>query len=330
MTWIADQYPGGSVVKGKSGTLAFKRAPEKGVIHTTETSGFPNYPANFEPHATVHPKARQWQQHIQQETAAYALKAPAGISTNTLGAIQVEIVGYAESLKDLSGDDLAYLIGFLDFFFGHAGIARQTSVTFVGGEGYGLRASQRLSASQWDQYKGWLGHQHVPGNSHWDPGAIPLQSWLGGGSTPPPVTPPPADNRPHNADGSLTIKVDGVRGEETVGRWQEVMGTHVDGFISKPESELIKADQRFLNASVASAQIQDLTGKPALDVDGDEGAKTIIVRQFLLRNWVNPIHQQNLIGHLLDFDGILGRETNLVHQFALNYTVSGSKQYGHV
>lgn len=141
---------------------------------------------------------------------------------------------------------------------------------------------------------------------------------------------PAADNRPRNADGSLTIDVDGIRGEGTIGRWQEVMGTYVDGYITKPESGLIKADQRYLNSAVPPAHQRNLHGDGALKVDGSEGEKTIIVRQFMLRNFVNMGHQINLIGKPLDFDGDLGPDTNRVHQFALNHATSGSGSYGHV
>lgn len=138
------------------------------------------------------------------------------------------------------------------------------------------------------------------------------------------------DSRPRNADGSLQLVVDGIRGPATIGRWQEVMGSPIDFVISKPESTLIKFDQGFLNRVVGPEHIQNLTGKPTLTVDGDEGKRTIITRQFWLRNAVATGHQINLIGHLLDFDGVLGRETNLVHQFALNNARAYSGEYGRV
>lgn len=141
---------------------------------------------------------------------------------------------------------------------------------------------------------------------------------------------PPADTRPRNKDGSLTIAQDGVRGAATNARWQEVMNTPIDGVISKPDSSLIRADQTFLNTVVGAPHILALTGRSSLVVDGDEGAKTVIVRQFWLRNAVNPIHQQNLLGHPLSFDGVLGPDTNRVHQFALNHAVARSKSYGRV
>ncbi|MEQ1675085.1 MAG: hypothetical protein ABL876_00210 [Chitinophagaceae bacterium] len=37
---------------------------------------------------------------------------------------------------------------------------------------YGYRASQRLSWSEWSLVKGIIGHQHVPGNHHGDPGDV--------------------------------------------------------------------------------------------------------------------------------------------------------------
>lgn len=140
---------------------------------------------------------------------------------------------------------------------------------------------------------------------------------------------PEIDSRPKNADGSLTIAQDGEEGAQTISRWQEVMGTPIDGVIDDVSS-LIKADQEFLNSVVSNNDIRNLTGKIQLDVDGERGRKTDIVRQYWLRNAMNPQHQKNLIGHLLEFDGDWGRESTLVLQFALNNTTSGSKQYGRV
>lgn len=145
----------------------------------------------------------------------------------------------------------------------------------------------------------------------------------------------PIDNRPRNADGSLQLVIDGVRGPATIGRWQEVMGSPIDFKISKPVSTLIQFDQGFLNRVVPGEHIANLDPvkrrrRTSLAVDGDEGAHTIAVRQFWLRNTIGAQHQINLIGHLLDFDGILGPETNKVHQFALNQARAYSGTYGQV
>lgn len=123
------------------------------------------------------------------------------------------------------------------------------------------------------------------------------------------------------------IAVDGVRGSATITRWQEVMGTKADGKISKPDSALIRADQKFLNSVVSANHIKSLTGASKLKEDGDEGKRTIIVRQFWLRNHVPQDVQRSLTGHLLAFDGDQGARTVKVFQYALNRATVGSKKY---
>lgn len=59
--------------------------------------------------------------------------------------------------------------------------------------------------------------------------------------------------------GGSGLAVDGQLGPDTIRRWQQVMGTPVDGVISSPVSDLVKAVQRFLNAHGAN---------PKLAVDG--------------------------------------------------------------
>lgn len=129
-----------------------------------------------------------------------------------------------------------------------------------------------------------------------------------------------------NADGSLTIAEDGIRGPATISRWQEVMATPIDGTISKPKSTLIVADQRYLNSVVDAVHIRNLTGKDRLDEDGSEGPKTVKVRQFLLYNG----HAVSLLGRnpkAADFDGVPGSETTRLHQRALNLAPARSGRY---
>ena len=145
---------------------------------------------------------------------------------------------------------------------------------------------------------------------------------VAGGSVPP-SQPGPAER---NADGSLTIPWTGLRDGRLVARWQEVMGTPVDSVVSRPRSTLIAADQRFLNAVVAHGHIKDLTGKPALDVDGDEGWRTVVVRQF----WLYNTRAQEVLGRAArasDFDRVNGPQTNQLHRFALNKAAAGSGRY---
>src|SRR5690606_3658218 len=45
-------------------------------------------------------------------------------------------------------------------------------------QSYGLKARQRMSGDQWETYRGWCGHQHVPENDHGDPGAVDIANLL--------------------------------------------------------------------------------------------------------------------------------------------------------
>lgn len=185
-------------------------------------------------------------------------------------------------------------------------------------------------------YKGFVPHSQISRvykkSSHWDPGPnFPWAKFLGlvnshlSGTTSPPVI----ETVKYNADGSIQLAVDGIRGMHHISRWQEVMGTPIDGRISR-HSQLIMADQNFLNSVIAPEHMRNLTGYTKLAVDGDEGRRTILARQWWMRHAMAEQHQKNLIGGLLAFDGKLGPNTNKVHQFALNNTSSGSKVYGQV
>jgi GH25 family lysozyme M1 (1,4-beta-N-acetylmuramidase) len=119
------------------------------------------------------------------------------------------------------------------------------------------------------------------------------------------------------------IAEDGIRGIQTVEAWQEVMGTHVNGTAA---SDLIKADQEFLNSAVRSQDIKNLTGKSKLAVDGVERENTIKVRQF----WLFNKYAHTVLGRYpvaKDFDGVLGATTNKLHQHGLNGSSRGAKRY---
>lgn len=76
----------------------------------------------------------------------------------------------------------------------------------------------------------------------------------------------------HNDDAPSKVErlaVDGQLGPKTIKRWQQVMGTEVDGVISTPDSQLIRAVQRRLKGTVNSN----------LQIDGDMGYKTIAALQ---------------------------------------------------
>lgn len=89
---------------------------------------------------------------------------------------------------------------------------------------------------------------------------IPAIVAAANGGEPPVVTPPTA---PPPAHTSNKLDVDGDLGPKTIARWQQVVGTPVDGVISTPHSALVARVQELLNARGQHGY----NGKP-LVVDG--------------------------------------------------------------
>lgn len=191
---------------------------EIGVLHSTESSRFVPQKDNYYghqnyPHFTVANQDgvfKSWQ-HISIRKAARALaNRSGGVQTNREGCIQIEVVGFAKSPFTQDQVIVAGLSRLMRWIESQTKVPRSCGVKFVSyPESYGLAASQRLSPSEWVNYKGWLGHQHVPENSHGDPGAINISKLLATDSV---VTP----NKPHDpvveekpvATGKLYIVVD--------------------------------------------------------------------------------------------------------------------------
>lgn len=178
--------------------LAFTDTGEpKGVLHTTESTGWPSYSGwKIPPQLTVRASGNRdgvtVRQHIPLDRAGFALRnLPGGVQTNTDRAYQVELVGTCER-----GGAVHKAGGFfwpeapdavlLDLF-------DKVIQPMSAGLGIPLRALTfqaypasygdpkpdgrsnvvRLSGPEWDAYSGWCGHQHVPENIHGDPGDFP-------------------------------------------------------------------------------------------------------------------------------------------------------------
>lgn len=170
-------------IRGAGGGTYLPAAP-CGVIHTTEGSAISSAQSVYRqkmvaPHCTVDPVRRIRLQHIPLDRSAYALvNAAGGVETNRHGARQVEVVGFAGRMHDLPDDQLEWLATEVV-----GPISAAVDITGPGlkqyGEGAGWilaspSARQRLSFAAWTAFSGWCGHQNVPENSHWDPGALDL------------------------------------------------------------------------------------------------------------------------------------------------------------
>jgi hypothetical protein len=183
--WYGSKYPGSAM--------------ESNVVvwHTTEGTSLPSYSGGGEaPNFTAVPdfKAKRltWYQHFDFDVSSRALVNKAGgVETNTLNAVQVEIVGtcdptthkkwgttqhlYAPDLPDWVIRDLGAFAKWANI---HHGVPISSGLTFKAyPSSYGT-SSVRMSGARWTAFKGHCGHQHVPENDHGDPGAFPMAAIL--------------------------------------------------------------------------------------------------------------------------------------------------------
>ena len=218
----------------------------------------------------------------------------------------------------------------LDGVIDHVGAAYPdpNAVSFRSVEGNtsrGTAGSQSNGGGAWVRYRskpalrGWVDMRAVLAwmidTGKWDPGTAP-------------ITP----SKPHvtqtltKTDRQYMLDVDGSRGATTNSRWQQVMGTPIDGRIDRP-STCVKATQKWLNGA-AGGHIRNLTGKTRLVVDGYYGPATIKVLQFVLFNWYAQAVLGQSINVARDCDGIEGAQTVKLLQHALNNSYANSGKIG--
>lgn len=189
-----------------AGTSAesYRGTPFKIVIHKMQgwlDGSLSSYRQNLGvPHLSIEYRdgkgriTRRKVQHFPLNKMSRALlNKPGGVETNADGAVQIEIAGMSEDAADIEPDELGFYGEVLADII-RAGIDVQlVAPPFKGAnEAYGTNSSTRLSFSEWDDFNGVCGHQHVPENDHWDPGALDIdtvlnaaRSSLGQTATPP-------------------------------------------------------------------------------------------------------------------------------------------------
>lgn len=168
-------------VPGNAGGTFLPNSPMRGVLHTTEGSSvdgaFAAYRNNNSwPHFTVGKDGMVFQ-HVALDRAARALKnLSGGVETNRQGAIQVEVVGSAVSpvWPPAQVQAMIFLMRWIEC---QTGILPQ-GPEFGSWEQYGYKNPLEFSYLDWNHFNGWCGHQHVPENTHWDPGHIDLSILL--------------------------------------------------------------------------------------------------------------------------------------------------------
>lgn len=171
--------------------------PEVGVLHTTESRGqfrpqagryFGKAPGSY-PNATI--SRGTIYEHIPANRSSRALKnLPGGVETNKRGTYQIEIDWNSADVANCPADTMAAVRAQMAWVSSVTSIPLTCSVTFhpypvtTPGVRYGSEP-WRLSFDAWRRYRGWLGHQHAPENSHGDPGGIDIAYLLGGATTAP-------------------------------------------------------------------------------------------------------------------------------------------------
>lgn len=180
----------------------FIAGPYRIVVHTTEGATYAGaraaYRANsVSPHFTVSYETGSLRvyQHVPLNRSATALEHRVGtVHTNRLSAVQIEVVAFAA--KPAWPDGL--MVGVADLI---AWIMTQTGVKPVAPQfksypaSYGEQNGVRFSDADWLTFNGVCGHQHVPHQSHGDPGAIAVVALLPRSvvpvASPTPVAPAP-------------------------------------------------------------------------------------------------------------------------------------------
>lgn len=186
-------YPSAQRSPGNS-SGAYTGGPFKGVLHTTEggsaAGAIAAYKANNSwPHFTVGLDGIVYQ-HVGIDVAARSLQNKSGgVQTNRDSAIQIEVVGWA-SKPNWPLAQVAAMILLMRWIEAEAGVKPKAPV-FGSNEQYGEGNPLEFSQAEWDAWDGWCGHQHVPENSHWDPGAIQIVNLLPAQEATMPDAPPP-------------------------------------------------------------------------------------------------------------------------------------------
>lgn len=189
--WFQDTFPGEPI------------DPNTVVVHTTEGTSWPGYDDGASaPHYTARPdfarKRLRWRQHFPDEASARALRnEDGGVETNTLNCVQVELVGTCDpkhatkwqGTDRRAGVDYIYwpdapdwalreLARFLADMHRRHGVKLEAPRFRAYPDSFGLDNGVRFTFRQWRGFFGVCGHQHVPENTHGDPGNLDMPKVL--------------------------------------------------------------------------------------------------------------------------------------------------------
>lgn len=208
---------------------SFVTSAYRSVWHSTEGSSLAGAEGAYRnhggwPHFTVDPKTKERVQHYPLNVSSRALQNDAGgVETNRHGAIQVEIVGFAASMRDLPADQAAWLgTEVMRPIHRALGIPYTAPRCYDQRDGFTLAsetAPQRMTYATWLGFRGACLHQHVPENDHWDAGALPLPAMMRaaqGGATTAPTAPLPLFQQEETEVSTILYRVDKKAGPAAI------------------------------------------------------------------------------------------------------------------
>ncbi|HEY2301453.1 MAG TPA: hypothetical protein VGH66_06150 [Acidimicrobiales bacterium] len=189
MVWLAGYQ---RVDLGKTGGGYDRTDNPKLCWHTTEggsLAGAESAFAPYPPHLGVDPDTGECHQYLDLARCAYSL---GNSDAEDSYVIQVEVVGYAAQSHTWSPDRLAWLGAHVAQPVADAvGVPPTICPQGFHGEGEGMILASstspiRFTLAGWDAFAGHVGHQHCPGDDHWDPGRLDLATILSGTAPPQP------------------------------------------------------------------------------------------------------------------------------------------------
>lgn len=147
--------------------------------------------ARYPPHCGAHRTDRIVRQYVPLNKSAYSLGNTAAEHEYV---IQVEVNGFARESHDWSDDDMDWLrSAVLEPIEQATGVPRIVVPQGFHGEGEGIVLAVKgspirfASVADLRAFSGHMGHQHSPGDDHWDPGRFRIDYLL---ASPLPVAPP--------------------------------------------------------------------------------------------------------------------------------------------
>jgi hypothetical protein len=190
ITAIVDMFPSGeeiwlpdaTVVRASVNGPSYIDLPWRGVLHTTEgptAEGAISFfqGNNFWSHLVIEPSTLKVFQHLPLNIGARAM-GDHPTPENAAHAVQIEIVGLAKNSPNIAPEQLAFIRSVMRQIEELVPIPRTTDRTFLDAAGVNANPSNRMSVAEWKRFSGWCGHQHVPGDTDWDPGALDVATLL--------------------------------------------------------------------------------------------------------------------------------------------------------